>query len=267
MINIQPRQILNKMSIQSSPNKENSTVFETKESASSEKFDMDFLSDSDDLDDPGSTTMIKSVLSSMIKRLDEGLNVKSPVLEEFISDLRMFVRLQHKQIMQDSGLVLLLQEAFTRYIAMNGISFIKEYNSICKDDKFVGYVIPLGRRHTEKIPQPALPPMAAEDLLNIDRWVEDNCKWQVLKKLNGEGSEVKKEKRLPNKFEVGQIVGAKDQERKWWMARILYVFVDPNYPYPWYYVHFEGWKDIHNEWISTPFRIKRFNPRRDFLKR
>jgi hypothetical protein len=247
------------MSIKSIPQKEKSS--ELYNNQFRDNFD-------DDNDETNPTNMIKYVLNRMIQRIDSGLDNKGSNLDEYISDLRMFVYLQHTQIIQNSGLVLILQDVFTRYITIHGISFIKEYKTICDDDKFNDYIISIGRLHEEIPVQPVLPPMAAEDLLNIDKLVEDNCKWNILKKVNAEkGSKIKKENRPPIKYEVGQIVGAKDSERKWWMSRVLYVFIDPNYPYPWYYVHFEGWKDIHNEWISSPYRIKPFNPRRDFLKR
>lgn len=69
-------------------------------------------------------------------------------------------------------------------------------------------------------------------------------------------------------FKVGQIVGAKDKENKWWLSRVLYVFNDPERSGFWYYIRFEGWGPIHDEWIySETYRVKWFNPRRHFLKK
>ena len=242
---------------------------EAKEDVGRDSFDKEISSDSYNIDEPEQLEMLQGILDGMIRRIDKELEKgESLELDPLIKELRLFVRLQETQITSESKLVETLREAFTRYITTKGIPFLKEYASICQDGKFDDYVIPIKNKYTEHFTQPEMPPMAAEDLINIDKWVENNCRWNVLKKINSEkGGELKVKRKPPPKFEVGQIVGAKDKERKWWMARILYVFIDPDYPYPWYYVHFEGWRDVHNEWISSPFRIKKFNPRRDFLKR
>ena len=78
-----------------------------------------------------------------------------------------------------------------------------------------------------------------------------------------------KPKPKPNKrFKVDEIIGARDLENNWWLSRILYIYDDPNYPDLWYYVRYEGWGVIHNEWISSSsFRIQKFNPRKHILKR
>lgn len=69
-------------------------------------------------------------------------------------------------------------------------------------------------------------------------------------------------------FKVGQIVGAKDKEMKWWLARILHVHNDEERAGFWYYIRFEGWGSIHDEWIySETFRVKWYNPRKHFLKK
>ncbi len=69
-------------------------------------------------------------------------------------------------------------------------------------------------------------------------------------------------------FRVDQVVGAKDKENKWWLARILHAHNTPNSPDMWYYVHFEGWGHSADEWIhSRTYRVRDFNPRRHFLKR
>lgn len=75
-----------------------------------------------------------------------------------------------------------------------------------------------------------------------------------------------KKKREP--FKVGQIVGAKDKEMKWWLSRILHVHDDHERSGYWYYIRFEGWGPMHDEWIySETFRVKLFNPRKHFLKK
>ena len=68
-------------------------------------------------------------------------------------------------------------------------------------------------------------------------------------------------------FVVKQIVGAKDKENKWWLSRILHVHEQPDSANYWYYVRFEGWGELHDEWInSKTYRVRAFNPRKHFLK-
>lgn len=75
-------------------------------------------------------------------------------------------------------------------------------------------------------------------------------------------------KKKHDPFKVGQIVGAKDKEMKWWLSRILHVHNDDERAGYWYYVRFEGWGPIHDEWIySETYRVKLFNPRKHFLKK
>lgn len=69
-------------------------------------------------------------------------------------------------------------------------------------------------------------------------------------------------------FKVGQIVGAKDKEDKWWLSRVLHVHDDMEKSGYWYYIRFEGWGELHDEWIySESFRVNWFNPRKHFLKK
>lgn len=210
--------------------------------------------------------MISLLASKMIILLRQNIGTDNFSIAK--EGLGVFIKLHYDQIKKDSDLMSLMKESLTQFIAVDGISLIDSYQLLFHDNKFDNYEIPKDKLR-QSLEQPKLPPLGAEDLINIENWVAANCRWTVIRNLNMDGKSVKiqKNKKKSIKFEVGQIVGARDQESKWWMARILYVFEDPNYPYPWYYVHFEGWKDLQNEWISSPFRIKNFNPRRDFLKR
>lgn len=167
-----------------------------------------------------------------------------------------------------------------------GVDIIDEYSHLYGNDKFKDYVIPRSVLIKDDI-QPELPPMSVEETIAMNNWIEENSEWNLLQKANldsnVEGSRTDKpsvprdkpgaaqdsnvsSKPLP-KFHVGQIVGVRDKDRHWWMARVLYIFKDPKYPYPWYYIHYEGWNNIQREWICSPDRIKWFNPRRDFLKK
>jgi len=69
----------------------------------------------------------------------------------------------------------------------------------------------------------------------------------------------------PAKWEIGDIVGARDTENNWWLSRVIDVHMDPTYPFPWYKIHFEGWPARYDEWISSEMRVRPFYPRRDLL--
>jgi hypothetical protein len=74
-----------------------------------------------------------------------------------------------------------------------------------------------------------------------------------------------KKKQAP--FNVDDIVGAKDKENKWWLARILHRFDAPETEDYWYYIRFENHGPLHDEWIcSKTYRVRYFNPKKHFLK-
>ena len=92
-----------------------------------------------------------------------------------------------------------------------------------------------------------LPPLSVEKKLAIKERVE-NTKYTK--------QPLRKQKKY---FEVGEMVGARDKENKWWLAKILDVYTHDSYPDIWYYVHFEGWSNLHDEFIpSSTFRIRKY---------
>ena len=69
-------------------------------------------------------------------------------------------------------------------------------------------------------------------------------------------------------FNVGEIVGAKDKENKWWLARVLHRHDAPDCADYWYYIRFENHGPMHDEWISSKtYRVRYFNAKKHFLKR
>jgi hypothetical protein len=69
-------------------------------------------------------------------------------------------------------------------------------------------------------------------------------------------------------FKVDEIVGAKDKENRWWVARVLHRHDAPDSPDHWYYIRFENCGAMHDEWISSKtYRVRYFNPKKHFLKR
>ena len=196
--------------------------------------------------------LIQKLAANLVNRCNREL----PETLDAVDDLKLFVRL-HSDDLKSDPIVETLEKILATYIVNHGSQLAEEYFLLTGINKFEHYST------AKYLDQPALPPISAEDMILIQTQVEKNCAWNLLKKTRG----LPDEERALTKYKIGQIVGARDCERRWWMARILFVFEDPSYPYPWYYVHFEGWGDIHNEWISSPERVKQFNAKRDFLKR
>jgi len=105
--------------------------------------------------------------------------------------------------------------------------------------------------------------------IDIDNVLQKKYKWQEENpEKDAEQKErktkAKKEKRV---FKVNNIVGVKDREHRWNMARVLYVFEDERFGSPWYYVHFHNWHDNFREWIGDPNKIKPYLPDRDNFRR
>ena len=59
------------------------------------------------------------------------------------------------------------------------------------------------------------------------------------------------------KYAIGEIVGAKDKENNWWMAKILYS--TQHLAHVIYYVEFLNWGEQFNEFITDCSRLQRFN--------
>ena len=100
-----------------------------------------------------------------------------------------------------------------------------------------------------------IPPMSIEERIIIESKLPQFRKVRQFKKNQAP-------------FNVDEIVGAKDKENKWWLARVLHRFDTPESADFWYYVRFENQDAIHDEWIcSKTYRVRHFNPRKHFLKR
>ena len=100
----------------------------------------------------------------------------------------------------------------------------------------------------------ALPPISAEDRIIIEKTLPQYTHMRHIKKT-------------PNPFNIGEIVGAKDKEHKWWLSRILHRYENKESADYWYYIRFENQNSIHDEWInSNTYRVRKFNPKKHFLK-
>lgn len=100
-----------------------------------------------------------------------------------------------------------------------------------------------------------IPPISAEERIAIE---------EKLPQFNY-SRQIKKNQKP---FNVGEIVGAKDKENKWWLARVLHRHDAPDCADYWYYIRFENCGSMHDEWISSKtFRVRYYNPKKHFLKR
>jgi hypothetical protein len=100
-----------------------------------------------------------------------------------------------------------------------------------------------------------IPPMTVEERMAIEEKLPQFRYSRQIKK-----------KQKP--FNVGEIVGAKDKENKWWLARVLHRHDASDSPDHWYYIRFENCDAMHDEWISSKtYRVRYFNPKKHFLKR
>lgn len=111
-------------------------------------------------------------------------------------------------------------------------------------------------RYVEDVNLNNVPPIPAEARLQIEKTLPQMRYQKQLKK------------RSKKIFKVGQIVGARDKENKWWLSRVLHVCQPADTNTCWYLIRFEGWNSLHDEWInSNTYRVRSFNPKKHILKR
>ncbi len=70
----------------------------------------------------------------------------------------------------------------------------------------------------------------------------------------------KNAKKQAPQYEKDEIIGAKDKEGRWWMAKVLAVYEYNLHVV--YYVEFCGWGEKFNEFISDGFRLQKFSPKK-----
>jgi hypothetical protein len=138
-----------------------------------------------------------------------------------------------------------IKAKFHQFIHKEGVlSLIPIYNEIYNDGLYDSYEIP------ETIDLP-------EDFF-ADCLHEYRASLEELRIRNDS-------KKKKPKFSEGEIVGAKDKQGNWWLSRILKVWTYGIHII--YYVEFCGWGDTFNEFITNPYFIQKFNPRKHRLFR
>lgn len=145
-------------------------------------------------------------------------------------------------VRENAKLMLIIKAVFHRYIVtLRHKELIEIYNDIFNDRPYSEESIKYAYIHTP-----------SED------WQAEKIKEYRQRCL--EIAIRKAAKRKPPMYEVGEIVGARDKEGKWWMSKVLALFEYQGSVL--YYVEFLGWGEKFNEFISDGFRIQRFNPRK-----
>lgn len=196
--------------------------------------------------------IIKSTILNHISAMSEISDcIDKTIIHQMYNILKNLLILHGKNIYNLSHFILeienninLLELSFNRFIIHKMLNNIK--NGRCSDnihfreiDTFIGNT----------------PPISTEDRINIEEKLPQFMNSKQIKK-----------KQKP--FNVGEIVGAKDKENKWWLARVLHRHDAPDCADYWYYIRFENCDAMHDEWISSKtFRVRYFNPKRHFLKR
>lgn len=127
----------------------------------------------------------------------------------------------------------------------NKLHLVSKYNEIFNDKMYD--TLTLTGKDVNITPIPLTQKEKEVFIQNYQKKVRDV---EVRRRLNAK----------PAKYTIGDIVGAQDKEGKWWMSQVLDVFshLDQHM----YYVTFLGWGEQFNEFIVSPFKIQRFNPKR-----
>jgi len=182
------------------------------------------------------------ILSNYIHILEEtdkeSLNYKQLVLVTF--HLIKNVCSVDKILREDADFMLLVKALFDRYIRNFGFTELQNtYNLLFTDQIY---------EETNKYLLPVL----------SEEWKE-----QKIKEYQQQHKELlikKHAKHAPPKYQVDEIIGAKDRESRWWMSRVLAIFTHLQHTV--YYVEFLGWGEKFNEFIVDGFRLAKFNPKR-----
>jgi len=192
--------------------------------------------------------LIKTNIMTIISLIDDCEPLE---LSKFMGVLKNIIILHGKTIITMPNLINTIQRAINIHPLCYDIYVIHKLldnvtNSRCCDNIHFRFV-------NENISK--YPPMSVEDMCVLENKLKNmRYSYQARKKHIA--------------FKVGQIVGAKDKENKWWLSRILHVYNDEERSGFWYYVRFEGWGNVHDEWInSETYRVGKFNSRKHHLKR
>ncbi len=150
--------------------------------------------------------------------------------------------MQNDQLLDNMQLMHLIKSWYHEYIILHGItSLIPLHDCLYDCDDY----------STENIKHMYIPIPSTE-------WINEKIKEYT---AHLENANIRRTaKRAAPKYEVNEIIGAKDKEGRWWMSKILASF-EYNCSIV-YYVEFIGWGEKFNEFIADGFRLNKFNPKK-----
>lgn len=137
--------------------------------------------------------------------------------------------------------LLLVKSLFHRYIAVLGhTELVDIYDEIFNDKLYSG-------DNTKYV---FVPTLTDEWRMARIKEYHENLQQMYIRKMS---------KKTPPAYEVGEIIGAKDKEGRWWMSKVLARYEYQGWPV--YYVEFINWGDKFNEFIADGFRLRKYNPK------
>ncbi len=187
--------------------------------------------------------MLSNIYS--IIHIMETVERKNPIYEMIVKttflQLKYLCRLVNFMNCTPAFLIL-VKALFHRYIAILGhTDLIEIYDDIFTDglyaDKIKSYVF--------------VPILTEEWRMEKIKEYQESVQQAYIRK--------NAKKAIP-KYEINEIVGAKDKEGRWWLSKVLAVYEYNKHVV--YYVEFVGWGEKFNEFISDGFRLQKYNPKK-----
>jgi hypothetical protein len=181
---------------------------------------------------------IALIFDTMIETCEEAPDIAKP----YLAKVMFMYATQHINFLLKYKLyALLIKALFHQYITIHRcLDLVPLYDIIYNDKLYTA--------NSKHVFTPVL----------TQEWMDTQIKAYQLECTHIEWR--KKAKKQTPKYEVNEIVGAKDKEGKWWMSRVLSVFTCQEHTV--YYVEFLGWGDKFNEFISDSYRIEYFKPKK-----
>lgn len=187
---------------------------------------------------------VKSINTDEVAELSELLRIFTSYKyqshdhdEAYLLLLANSIIMLHKSLTTDQRLLLIFREQLKHYIVRKGMNkLITVYNQLFDDDMFKDYTASIDKLSQDDI----------QELYNMHK----NSQRKMELMFMG---------RNKYQFNVGDLVGARDKEGRWWAANILNKFSYHGKDV--YYIHYHNWGPEFDEFVSDMHRIRRFNPK------
>lgn len=148
----------------------------------------------------------------------------------------------HEALISNPKLTLIVKALFHQLIYNEEMfELIPVYDNIFNDNLY----------HDIKFTKEVMEPLTKQDIETLTTSMQEQIRQQqIQRRVNLK----------PPKYAVNEIIGAQDKEGRWWMSQVLAVLSCHNQHV--YYVSFLGWGELFNEFIATPYRLNKFNPKK-----